>query len=124
MGLLNVILFLTCDAPIPFPGETKPNITKCLSYGNLQVDKDVRISGRVVNAGRTSMDIRVILEKSINNSWEKMTVANFTMVARNSTSTGPAVINRLKPQGPEEENENLEILGIKALTLFWNAKET
>lgn len=68
-----------------------------------EVNEDIKISGQVVNTGKSSMDVCIKLERKKEGNWIKMTVAYFSMVARNSTMTGSAIVNRLIPDGPEEE---------------------
>lgn len=73
-----------------------------LSVAKPDVHHDVKLSGSVVNAGRSSLDISIKLEKKVGSSWEQMTIAHFTMVARNSTLTGPAIVNKLVLDTNEE----------------------
>ena len=73
--------------------------------------KDVKLSGKVVLVGQSSLDINVELETKTGKSWSKMTIASFKMAARNSTLTKAAYVNRLKPDGPEEEKDMQAALG-------------
>ncbi|KAK7601795.1 hypothetical protein V9T40_009236 [Parthenolecanium corni] len=65
-------------------------------------NKDIRISGEVTWTGKTSMEITVWLEQNIDGYWQRITCAVFVMVARNSTNTGPAFVNKLVPNGERE----------------------
>lgn len=62
----------------------------------------MRISGEVTWTGKTSMEITVWLEQNIDGFWQRITCAVFVMVARNSTNTGPAFVNKLVPNGERE----------------------
>lgn len=68
-----------------------------------QANQDIRLSGHVSWAGTSSLETVVWLEQMQNNKWQKITRALFVMVARNSTNTGPAFINAIKPGNVEEE---------------------
>ncbi|KAF6215928.1 hypothetical protein GE061_000264 [Apolygus lucorum] len=73
-------------------------------YFKPKVWNDMRLTGNVVWAGKTSMEVRVCCESHIAGEWRHFTTAHFTMVARNSTNTKGAFVNKLVPQGPEEES--------------------
>lgn len=48
------------------------------------------------------MEVTVWLEQDIEGTWQRITCAVFVMVARNSTNTGPAFVNKLVPNGERE----------------------
>lgn len=48
------------------------------------------------------MEVTVWLEQNIDGYWQRITCAVFVMVARNSTNTGPAYVNKLIPKGDRE----------------------
>ncbi|XP_073969175.1 acyl-coenzyme A thioesterase 9, mitochondrial-like isoform X2 [Rhodnius prolixus] len=68
-----------------------------------KVTDDMRISGQVQWVGKTSLEICVWLESFISNEWKLFAKAYFIMVARNSTNTTGAFVNKLKPEGADEE---------------------
>lgn len=83
-------------------------------YEKPDVTSDVKISGKVVSVGQSSLNIAVELAYRHREQWVKMTKANFMMVARNSISSGPAFVNKLIPASPEEEAEMKDALGNQA----------
>lgn len=48
------------------------------------------------------MEVTVWLEQNIEGTWQRITRAVFVMVARNSTNTGPAFVNKLVPSDERE----------------------
>lgn len=48
------------------------------------------------------MEVTVWLEQNIDGFWQRITCAVFVMVARNSTNTGPAFVNKLVPKDDRE----------------------
>ncbi|BES91159.1 Acyl-CoA thioesterase 9 [Nesidiocoris tenuis] len=72
-------------------------------YFKPKVWNDMRLRGHVVWAGRTSLEARVCCESNVAGEWRHFTTAYFIMAARNSTNTKGAFVNRLVPQGPDEE---------------------
>ncbi|XP_053403174.1 acyl-coenzyme A thioesterase 9, mitochondrial-like [Mercenaria mercenaria] len=74
-----------------------------LSQEGIVPDKDIKMSGKVTWAGKTSMEITMELDQEVDDAWRKILVAKFLMVARNPITKGSAVVNKLQPEGPEEE---------------------
>lgn len=74
-----------------------------ISPGGILPDKDIRMSGHVSWAGTTSMEVTMNLDQEVNNQWQHLLKAKFLMVARNPLTKGSAVINRLQPEGVQEE---------------------
>lgn len=72
----------------------------------------MRISGQVQWVGKTSLEICVWLESFISNEWKLFAKAYFIMVARNSTNTTGAFVNKLKPEGADEEETYAKAKGI------------
>ncbi|KAK9501646.1 hypothetical protein O3M35_012337 [Rhynocoris fuscipes] len=73
-----------------------------------KVTNDMRISGEVEMVGKSSMEVCVWLESFVEGEWKLYTKSYFTMVARNSTNTASAIVNKLKPNGPVEEAKYLQ----------------
>ncbi|XP_060582768.1 acyl-coenzyme A thioesterase 9, mitochondrial-like isoform X1 [Ruditapes philippinarum] len=74
-----------------------------LSQDGIVPDKDIKMSGKVTWAGKTSMEITMELEQEIDNEWKRILDAKFLMVARNPVTKSSAVINKLQPNTTEEE---------------------
>ena len=70
----------------------------------LQPDCDIRLSGHVSWVGKSSLEVTVWLEQEQNNKWINITRSIFLLAARNSTNTGPAIVNKLVATTPEEED--------------------
>ncbi|XP_014241999.1 acyl-coenzyme A thioesterase 9, mitochondrial-like isoform X2 [Cimex lectularius] len=66
---------------------------------------DLRLSGNVIYAGKTSMEIEATVDTFTRGEWKQYIKAYFVMVARNSTNSGGAFINQLKPSTPEEQEK-------------------
>ncbi|KAH3804898.1 acyl-coenzyme A thioesterase 9, mitochondrial-like [Dreissena polymorpha] len=66
-------------------------------------DRDIRMQGNVTWAGKTSMEVTMKLDQEIDQNWKQLLEAKFLMVARNPATKSAAVINKLIPEGPEEE---------------------
>ncbi|KAL4220302.1 Acyl-coenzyme A thioesterase 9 [Mactra antiquata] len=75
-----------------------------LSQDGIVPNKDIMMSGKVTWAGKTSLEITMNLDQEVDNVWKRIMVAKFLMVARNPQTKGAAVINKLVPEGPEEES--------------------
>ncbi|XP_063224374.1 acyl-coenzyme A thioesterase 9, mitochondrial-like [Bacillus rossius redtenbacheri] len=66
-------------------------------------DRDIRLSGHVSWVGRSSLEAVVWLEQDAGGgNYQRLTRALFLMAARNSTNSGPAVVNRLAPKDEHE----------------------
>ncbi|XP_052219220.1 acyl-coenzyme A thioesterase 9, mitochondrial-like [Dreissena polymorpha] len=74
-----------------------------LSEQPILPDRDIRMQGKVTWAGKTSMEVTMKLDQEIDQSWKQLLEAKFVMVARNAATKSVAVINKLIPEGPEEE---------------------
>ncbi|CAH1397510.1 unnamed protein product [Nezara viridula] len=101
------------DIPTPYVIVTAAVDDIEYIYEKPDVTSDVKISGKVVSAGNSSMNVAVELAYMQNKQWVKMAKANFMMAARNSNLSGPAYVNKLKPDGPEEEKEMKDALETK-----------
>ncbi|XP_046549228.1 LOW QUALITY PROTEIN: acyl-coenzyme A thioesterase 9, mitochondrial-like [Haliotis rubra] len=64
---------------------------------------DIKMTGHLTWAGTSSMEATMNLEQEINDTWQKILSARFIMVARDPVTNRAAVVNRLVPNGPEEE---------------------
>lgn len=74
-----------------------------VSPGGIKPNQDIRMTGKVTWAGRTSMEVTMDLDQEVDNEWQHLLNAKFLMVARNPVTKGSAVINKLEPEGPEEK---------------------
>jgi acyl-coenzyme A thioesterase 9 len=83
-----------------FSMETEKNMPKCM----VQNDEDVRLSGHVTYVGRSSLEVVVVLDQKdrFSGAYEKVLEAVFLMVARDPMNTGPALVNPLAADSPEE----------------------
>ncbi|XP_064090301.1 acyl-coenzyme A thioesterase 9, mitochondrial-like isoform X2 [Macrobrachium nipponense] len=68
----------------------------------LKPDRDIRLSGHVSWAGRSSMETVIFVEQIDNGEWHQVTRAVFVMVARDPLNQGSAIINPLVPETAEE----------------------
>ncbi|XP_068219117.1 acyl-coenzyme A thioesterase 9, mitochondrial-like isoform X1 [Palaemon carinicauda] len=68
----------------------------------LRPDRDIRMSGHVSWAGRSSMETIISVEQNDNGKWHQVTRAVFVMVARDPLNQGSAIINPLVPETGEE----------------------
>lgn len=84
-------------------------------YFKPKVWNDMRLKGHVVWSGKTSMEARVCCESYIAGEWRHFTTAHFIMAARNSTNTKGAIVNKLVPEGAEEEQLYNEAITRKKL---------
>ncbi|KAK6195836.1 hypothetical protein SNE40_001182 [Patella caerulea] len=69
----------------------------------ISASSDLKLTGNVTWVGTTSMEVTMDVYQVVNSQWQKMINARFLMVARNPVTGGPAAVNPLKPNGPEEE---------------------
>nr|XP_024219098.1 acyl-coenzyme A thioesterase 9, mitochondrial-like [Halyomorpha halys] len=102
------------DSPTPYTIVTAAVDDIEYIFEKPDVTSDVKLSGKVVSVGKSSLSIIVTLSYKMNDKWSQMTKANFLMAARNSTLTEPAFVNRLEPSSPEEEMEIKDALGNQA----------
>ncbi|BES91821.1 Acyl-CoA thioesterase 9 [Nesidiocoris tenuis] len=70
-----------------------------------KVCNDVRLSGRVVWSGRSSMEVRILVDFLTNNEWKLFNKAYFIMAARNAETGRGVFVNKLVPDGKEEEEQ-------------------
>ncbi|KAK7074699.1 Acyl-coenzyme A thioesterase 9, mitochondrial [Halocaridina rubra] len=91
----------------------------------LRPDKDIRLSGHVSWAGRSSMETVISVEQVNEGEWQQVTRAVFVMVARDPLNQGSAIINPLVPDSEEEkelyqagETNKLHRLRVKEESLF------
>ncbi|XP_042867568.1 acyl-coenzyme A thioesterase 9, mitochondrial-like isoform X2 [Penaeus japonicus] len=69
----------------------------------LKPDRDIRLSGHVSWAGRSSMETVIKVEQFSEGEWQQVTRAVFVMVARDPLNQGSAVVNPLVPETAEEK---------------------
>ncbi|XP_006911668.1 acyl-coenzyme A thioesterase 9, mitochondrial isoform X1 [Pteropus alecto] len=70
---------------------------------SLSPEQDIKFSGHVSWAGKTSMEVKMNMFQLHGNEFCPVLEATFVMVARDSENKGPAFVNPLIPEGPEEE---------------------
>lgn len=70
---------------------------------SLSPEQDIKFSGHVSWAGKTSMEVKMKMFQLHGNEFCPVLEATFVMVARDSENKGPAFVNPLIPEGPEEE---------------------
>lgn len=81
----------------------------------LQNDEDVRLSGHVSYAGRSSIETSLVVDqKDENGNYQKIFDAVFLMVARDPMNTGGALVNPLV--GDTDEEKRFLRLGIGTFT--------
>ncbi|XP_057394229.1 acyl-coenzyme A thioesterase 9, mitochondrial isoform X3 [Balaenoptera acutorostrata] len=71
---------------------------KCLSP-----EQDIKFSGHVSWVGKTSMEVKMHMFQLHDNEFSPVLDATFVMVARDSENKGPAFVNPLTLESPEEE---------------------
>ncbi|XP_047482687.1 acyl-coenzyme A thioesterase 9, mitochondrial-like isoform X2 [Penaeus chinensis] len=69
----------------------------------LRPDRDIRLSGHVSWAGRSSMEAIIKVEQFNEGEWQQVTRAVFVMVARDPLNQGSALVNPLVPETAEEK---------------------
>ncbi|KAL3848568.1 hypothetical protein ACJMK2_019419, partial [Sinanodonta woodiana] len=74
-----------------------------LNMEGIDANQDIKMSGHVTWAGKSSMEITMDLNQEINNCWTKMIQAKFVMVARSPVTKGAVMVNPLHPIGEKEE---------------------
>ncbi|XP_051869450.1 acyl-coenzyme A thioesterase 9, mitochondrial-like isoform X2 [Pristis pectinata] len=67
-------------------------------------DCDLKFSGHVTWVGKSSMEVQMHVSQYQNGTFNPVLQATFVMVARDPSNKSAALINPLKPEGPEEEN--------------------
>ncbi|XP_048458508.1 acyl-coenzyme A thioesterase 9, mitochondrial [Rhincodon typus] len=70
----------------------------------IRPDCDLKFTGNVTWVGKSSMEIQMHVSQYHDDVYNPVLDATFVMVARDPANKGAAVINPLKPEGPEEEN--------------------
>ncbi|XP_064552609.1 acyl-coenzyme A thioesterase 9, mitochondrial isoform X1 [Drosophila montana] len=71
---------------------------------DLQVNKDIELSGFVSWSGRTSMEITIYVRQLLDGEYVNVTKALFLMVGRNANNTGPAPVNKIEPANEMEQH--------------------
>ncbi|XP_072034992.1 acyl-coenzyme A thioesterase 9, mitochondrial-like isoform X2 [Amphiura filiformis] len=74
-----------------------------LHEGTICADSDIKMTGHVTWAGKTSMEVTMKLKQLKQDSWSDILQATFVMVARDPGNKGAAYVNPLRPETPEEE---------------------
>ncbi|XP_035567830.1 acyl-coenzyme A thioesterase 9, mitochondrial isoform X1 [Canis lupus baileyi] len=70
---------------------------------SLSPEQDIKFSGHVSWVGKTSMEVKMQMFQLHGNEFCPVLDATFVMVARDSENKGPAFVNPLIPESPEEE---------------------
>ncbi|XP_072471371.1 LOW QUALITY PROTEIN: acyl-coenzyme A thioesterase 9, mitochondrial [Notamacropus eugenii] len=66
-------------------------------------ENDIKFTGHVSWVGKTSMEVKMHMCQLHDTVYQPVLDATFVMVARDPENKGPAFINPLIPEGPEEE---------------------
>ncbi|XP_074070350.1 acyl-coenzyme A thioesterase 9, mitochondrial [Macrotis lagotis] len=66
-------------------------------------ESDIKFTGHVSWVGKTSMEVKMHMSQLQDMVYHPVLDATFVMVARDPENKGPAFINPLIPEGPEEE---------------------
>ncbi|XP_043853579.1 acyl-coenzyme A thioesterase 9, mitochondrial isoform X1 [Dromiciops gliroides] len=66
-------------------------------------ERDIKFTGHVSWVGKTSMEVKMHMSQLQDTVYHPVLDATFVMVARDPENKGPAFINPLVPEGPEEE---------------------
>ncbi|XP_072440777.1 acyl-coenzyme A thioesterase 9, mitochondrial-like isoform X2 [Chiloscyllium punctatum] len=70
----------------------------------IRPDCDLKFTGNVTWVGKSSMEVQMHVSQYHDDVYNPVLDATFVMVARDPANKSAAVINPLKPEGPEEEN--------------------
>ncbi|XP_008987326.1 acyl-coenzyme A thioesterase 9, mitochondrial isoform X2 [Callithrix jacchus] len=70
---------------------------------SLSPEQDIKFSGHVSWVGKTSMEVKMQMFQLHDDEFCPVLDATFVMVARDSENKGPAFVNPLIPESPEEE---------------------
>ncbi|XP_067896324.1 acyl-CoA thioesterase 9, tandem duplicate 1 isoform X2 [Heterodontus francisci] len=70
----------------------------------IRPDCDLRFTGNVTWVGKSSMEVQMHVSQYHDNIYNPVLDATFVMVARDPGNQSAALINPLKPEGPEEEH--------------------
>ncbi|XP_057575247.1 acyl-coenzyme A thioesterase 9, mitochondrial isoform X3 [Hippopotamus amphibius kiboko] len=70
---------------------------------SLSPEQDIKFSGHVSWVGKTSMEVKMHMFQLHDNEFSPVLDATFVMVARDSENKGPAFVNPLTLESPEEE---------------------
>lgn len=65
---------------------------------------DIRISGHIANAGRSSAEVVVWVDQQFGDHWKNITKAKLIMAVRDANNKSAARINPLNPHSPAESN--------------------
>ncbi|XP_050699607.1 acyl-coenzyme A thioesterase 9, mitochondrial-like isoform X1 [Eriocheir sinensis] len=94
----------TPDLPSPYSVVTALVDRIDFNQGwSLHPERDIRISGHVSWAGRSSMETIITVEQRVDHTWRQVTRAVFVMVARDPLNQGSAIVNPLVCETPEEQ---------------------
>ncbi|XP_064615404.1 acyl-coenzyme A thioesterase 9, mitochondrial-like [Liolophura sinensis] len=74
-----------------------------VKHSRIQPDQDVKMSGHVTWAGKTSLEVTMQLEQMYQDTWKKILDAKFVMVARDPVAKRAAFVNPLKVINDEEK---------------------
>uniref|UniRef100_A0A8C8Z8A3 Acyl-CoA thioesterase 9 n=1 Tax=Prolemur simus TaxID=1328070 RepID=A0A8C8Z8A3_PROSS len=70
---------------------------------SLSPEQDIKFCGHVSWVGKTSMEVKMQMFQLHGDEFSPVLDATFVMVARDSENKGPAFVNPLIPESPEEE---------------------
>lgn len=70
---------------------------------SLSPEQDIKLSGHVSWIGKTSMEVKMQMSQLHDSEFTRVLEATFVMVARDSENKGPAFVNPLILESPEEE---------------------
>lgn len=88
-------------SPLSIVTALVDKIDLCKNF--LSPEQDIKFSGHISWVGKTSMEAKMQMFQSNGNEFSPVLDATFVMVARDSENKGPAFVNPLIPEGPEEE---------------------
>ncbi|KAK6644583.1 hypothetical protein RUM43_000850 [Polyplax serrata] len=103
------IAYKHCSYPNIAPGDRIPITIVTLSVSQIDILEqvkplfDIQVTGHVCWVGSTSLEVVVWLHQKIEGSLKQITKALFLMACRNSHNMGPAIVNQIKAETPEQE---------------------
>jgi acyl-CoA hydrolase len=68
----------------------------------MKPDEKIRIKGRPIYVGTSSIECQIMVEQLKNSVWQKIINSYFTMVALNKDTNKPTLVNRLEPKTEED----------------------
>ncbi|XP_060648274.1 acyl-coenzyme A thioesterase 9, mitochondrial isoform X1 [Drosophila nasuta] len=92
------------DVPLPYTFVTL--LVDRIDFSdieNIQVNKDIEVSGFISWVGNTSMEATIYTRQLLNDKYLNVTKAVFLMVARNAINSASAPVNPLKPADAVEQ---------------------